>query len=194
MSNSKCKINPAMTVASLPSPSGRGPRRSSAESGVRGNAFQFGLAFRNVFLCAFSFCLLPFSFASDAPVSFRNCVQPILTKVGCNSGACHGAAAGKNGFKLSLRGYDPQFDYFAITRQSGGRRIVPSDPGRSLFLMKPSGAVPHKGGVRFTVDSKEYRVLSEWLAAGHPAPADDDPRIKGLEILPHDVILKPQGE
>lgn len=127
---------------------------------------------------------------SDAPWSFRNHVQSVLTKAGCNSGACHGAVAGKNGFKLSLRGYDPEADFLMITRQSRGRRIVPADPGRSLFLMKPTGAVPHKGGVRFAVESREYRVLAEWIAAGQPAPSAGDPRIERLEIVPEHVVLK----
>jgi Protein of unknown function (DUF1553)/Protein of unknown function (DUF1549) len=127
---------------------------------------------------------------NDAPWSFRNHVQSVLTKAGCNSGACHGAAAGKNGFKLSLRGYDPEADFRMITRQSRGRRIVPSDPGRSLILLKPTGAVPHKGGLRFVVDSREYRVLAEWIAAGQPAPSADDPRITRLEILPEAAVLK----
>ena len=85
--------------------------------------------------------------------------------MGCSSGACHGAAAGQNGFKLSLRGYDNDGDYLALTRHALGRRIIPSDPGRSLMLLKPTGAVPHKGGKRFEVDSVEYRILSEWIAA-----------------------------
>jgi Protein of unknown function (DUF1553)/Protein of unknown function (DUF1549) len=127
---------------------------------------------------------------SDVPWSFRNHVQSVLTKTGCNSGACHGAAAGKNGFKLSLRGYDPEADFLMITRQSRGRRIVPSDPGRSLILLKPTGAVPHKGGLRFAVDSHEYRVLAEWIAAGQPAPSPSDPRIERLEILPEHSVLK----
>lgn len=124
------------------------------------------------------------------PWSFRNHVQPVLTKAGCNSGACHGAVAGKNGFKLSLRGYDPQADFRTITRQARGRRIVPSDPGRSLFLTKPSGEIPHKGGIRFAVDSREYRVLAEWIAAGQPEPSAADPRIERLEVLPGHAILK----
>ena len=126
-----------------------------------------------------------------APWSFRNHVQSVLTKTGCNSGACHGAAAGKNGFKLSLRGYDPLADWKAITRHAGGRRIVTGDPGRSLLLTKPTGAVPHKGGTRFTIDSPEYRVLSEWIAAGAPAPASNDPRIERIEILPKHQQLAP---
>jgi hypothetical protein len=116
--------------------------------------------------------------------SFRNHVQSVLSKSGCNMGACHGAAAGKGGFKLSLRGYDPEADFRTLTRQARGRRIVPSDPGRSLILTKPSGAIPHKGGLRFDVDSLEYRAIAEWIAAGHPAPSDDDARLKQLEILP----------
>ena len=97
--------------------------------------------------------------------SFRNHVQPVLAKFGCSSGACHGAAAGKNGFKLSLRGYDDEGDFIALTRNAMGRRIVPSDPGRSLLLLKPTGTVPHKGGQKFTTDSLEYKVLAEWIAA-----------------------------
>jgi hypothetical protein len=116
--------------------------------------------------------------------SFRNHVESVLTKSGCNMGACHGAAAGKGGFRLSLRGYDPESDFRTLTRQARGRRIVPSDPGRSLILTKPSGAIPHKGGLRFQVDSPEYRVLAEWIAAGQIGPSEDDPRIQRLEILP----------
>ncbi len=116
--------------------------------------------------------------------SFRNHVQPVLSKSGCNMGSCHGALAGKGGFKLSLRGYDPDADFRTLTRQARGRRVVPSDPGRSLMLTKPSGAIPHKGGLRFDVDSLEYRAIAEWIAAGHPAPSDDDARLKQLEILP----------
>ncbi len=109
--------------------------------------------------------------AMDQPFqwSFRNHVESVLSKAGCNSGACHGALAGKKGFKLTLRAFDPVADYFYITRQARSRRVVLSDPGRSLVLLKPTGAVPHKGGVRFEVDSPEYAVLAEWLAAGAPS-------------------------
>lgn len=122
--------------------------------------------------------------------TFRNHVQSVLSKTGCNSGACHGASAGKNGFKLSLRGYDPEADFFAITRQSRGRRIVPDDPGRSLILTKPTGAIPHKGGVRFAENSAEYRVVAEWLAQGQVGPTPEDARIAKLEILPDASRLK----
>ncbi len=123
--------------------------------------------------------------------SFRNHVESVFSKTGCNSGACHGALAGKNGFKLSLRGYDPEGDFSTLTRQSRGRRMVPTDPGRSLLLTKPSGAVPHKGGLRFSPDSLEYRVIAEWIASGAAAPQASDPRVDRLEILPRGVVLKP---
>jgi hypothetical protein len=122
--------------------------------------------------------------------SFRNHVQPVLTKARCNSGACHGAAAGKNGFKLSLRGYDAAGDFAVLTRHARGRRIVPEDPGRSLVLTKPTGLIPHKGGTRFEPGSIDYRVLSEWIAQGTPPPRDDDPRLEGIEVLPSLSVLR----
>src|SRR5882724_5513168 len=82
---------------------------------------------------------------ADTP-SFRNDVIPMMTKIGCNSGACHGALAGKGGPKLSLRGYAPETDYFVLTRQAGGSRIDRLEPGKSLMLLKPTTAVPHGGG------------------------------------------------
>src|SRR5271166_6124174 len=88
--------------------------------------------------------------------SFTNQVIPILTRIGCNSGACHGALAGKGGLKLSLRGYDPDADHFVLTRQALGRRIDRLEPARSLFLRKPTLALPHGGGQKLEVDSPEY--------------------------------------
>lgn len=123
--------------------------------------------------------------------SFRNHVQPVLAKAGCSSGACHGAAAGQGGFRLSLRGYDDEGDWKSITRSALGRRIVLSDPARSLLLLKPTGTVPHKGGTKFEVGSLEYKILSEWIAAGAPPPKTDDARITTLEVSPEHVTLKP---
>ncbi len=127
----------------------------------------------------------------DRGRGFRNDVQPVLAKMGCNQGACHGALAGKGGFKLSLRGYDAMADYFAITRAARGRRIEPTDPGRSLVLAKPTMAVPHKGGLRFEPDSPAYEILSEWIASGAAAPTEDDPRILALKVFPAEVRLRP---
>jgi len=123
--------------------------------------------------------------------SFRNQIQPILAKAGCSSGACHGAAAGQNGFHLSLRGYDDTGDHLALTRNALGRRIFPPDAAQSLLLLKPTAAIPHKGGRRFEVDSPEYRLLADWIAAGTPGPAASDPHIDHIEILPAQARLQP---
>jgi hypothetical protein len=126
----------------------------------------------------------------DSARSFRNDVEPVFAKIGCNMGACHGALAGKGGFKLSLRGYDVMADYLAITRNARGRRIEPTDPGRSLLLAKPSMAVPHKGGLRLPVDSSGYQIIAEWLASGAEPPPDDEPVVEELELLPAEVTLQ----
>jgi len=125
----------------------------------------------------------------ERAVSFRNNVQPVLAKAGCNAGACHGAAAGQNGFRLSLRGYDNEGDFTTLTRQALGRRINPAEPGRSLLLLKSTGAVPHKGGKRFEVDSAEYRIIADWIASGTPGPSEADAKIERIEISPSHVIL-----
>jgi hypothetical protein len=125
--------------------------------------------------------------------SFRNDVIPVMTKMGCNQGACHGALAGKNGFKLSLRGYDPDADYDTLTRSSVGRRVSLADPAASLIVAKPSFAIPHGGGKRFAKDSLEYRVIEEWIAAGAPPPAANDVRIRELEVFPAAAVLAPEA-
>lgn len=128
---------------------------------------------------------------ADTP-SFRNQVLPILTKAGCNSGACHGALAGKGGFKLSLRGYDPITDHFVLTRQALGRRVDLVEPAQSLFLLKPTMTLPHGGGQRLDVGSRDYQLIAEWIAAGAPGPNDRDARITRLEVTPPQAALKPK--
>ncbi len=122
----------------------------------------------------------------DQPLAwnFRKDIEPVLARLGCNSGACHGALAGKGGFRLSLRGYDPSTDYFNIVKQDGGRRVELADPGRSLLLAKPTGAIPHKGGIRFTTDSPAYQRISGWIASGAEPPKANDPMVDRLEVLP----------
>src|ERR1700739_1875930 len=108
--------------------------------------------------------------AAEAPpqVNFLRDVAPILNKVGCTSGTCHGAAKGKNGFKLSLRGYDPEFDYQALLYALSGRRFNRSDPGRSLMLAKPTQEVAHGGGLRIEPGSPYYKTIYAWIAQGVP--------------------------
>jgi len=124
--------------------------------------------------------------------SFRNHVIPMMTRVGCNAGACHGALAGKGGLKLSLRGYDPEADHFVLTRQALGRRVNRIEPNKSLVLLKPTLAVPHGGGQKLEVGSPDYRLLADWIAAGAPGPKADDPVIQRLEVLPAAAVLKPK--
>ena len=131
----------------------------------------------------------PSLFAAEVP-SFRNQVQPILAKAGCSTGACHGAAAGQGGFKLSLLGYDNNGDHLAITHGANGRRVVFEEPSRSLFLLKATKLVPHKGGEKVKVGSPEFHILADWIAAGAPGPQENDVRIQKIEITPNHVTLK----
>jgi hypothetical protein len=126
--------------------------------------------------------------------SFRNDVLPVMTKMGCNSGPCHGAAAGKNGFKLTLRGYDPETDYYILTHQALARRTETMEPAKSLILLKPTLAIPHGGGKRFDTDSPEYEVISGWIAQGMPPPKDSDARVTEIQVLPRQASLRPGAE
>ena len=123
--------------------------------------------------------------------SFRNHVQSVLAKSGCNMGSCHGALAGKGGFKLSLRGYDTEADFLSITQKARGRRVELSDPGRSLILAKPTAALPHKGGLKLAVGSRDYQVLSEWVAAGANGPSEADAELERISVTPEAALLKP---
>ena len=119
-------------------------------------------------------------------------VNPVLSKVGCNAGTCHGAKDGKAGFKLSLRGYDPIYDVRSFTDDIASRRVNVASPDASLMLMKATGAVPHEGGQRMTVGSKYYGVLRQWIAAG--AKLDEStPRVTGIELLPRDPVVQVVG-
>jgi hypothetical protein len=113
----------------------------------------------------------------------------VLSKAGCNQGVCHGNQNGKNGFKLSLRGEDPAWDYSALTRDMLGRRINKDHPAESLILLKPTAAIPHEGGKRFAVDSLEYRILAGWIAAGMPPDSPDAPALRRIAVTPAEQIL-----
>ncbi len=126
--------------------------------------------------------------AGAQAVSFRNDVMAVLSKGGCNMGACHGNQNGKGGFKLSLRGQDPAADFAALTRDALGRRTDPHRPAESLILLKPTAAVPHEGGRRFGPDAPEYDILRRWVAAGTPADPADTPRLKSLTVTPEEVF------
>jgi hypothetical protein len=133
--------------------------------------------------------------AAEAPkVTYLRDVAPIFNKTSCTSGPCHGAAKGKNGFKLSLRGYDPQFDYEALLYDLSGRRFNRADPARSLMLAKPTQEVAHAGGLRFETTSDYYKTIFNWIAQGVPYgdPAKDS--VARLEVEPKEIFMSKPGE
>ena len=127
---------------------------------------------------------LPAAAEDDRKMSFRHDVLPVLSKAGCNGGGCHGALAGKGGFRLSLNAYDPATDHYNITRENRGRRIEFAAPASSLFVTKPTAAVRHKGGKVLHENSEAYRILTRWIQQGAPGPSDGDPTIERVEMSP----------
>ena len=126
------------------------------------------------------------------PISFVQHVQPAFSRMGCNAGTCHGSRLGKNGFKLSLRGYDPLFDHRAFTDDIGARRINRAAPDQSLMLLKSTGSIPHVGGVRTNPGEPYYEMVRQWIAEG--ARLDlDAPRVQSVEILPQNPVLPRAG-
>jgi hypothetical protein len=126
------------------------------------------------------------------PVSFVRDVMPVMSKIGCNAGTCHGAAKGKNGFKLSLRGYDPLADHQALTDDVEGRRFNRAAPEQSLMLLKPSGGVPHQGGVLIQVGDPYYRILYDWIADGVRLDLNV-PRVTSIDISPRSPVMSLPG-
>lgn len=116
--------------------------------------------------------------------SFRQDIEPVLTRAGCNMGACHGKLSGQNGFKLSLRGYAPELDHGWLTTDLTARRISPAHPEDSLLVLKPLGKVPHEGHARFGEGSRYHRTLVDWIAARAPGPDTNEADITRLEVLP----------
>jgi hypothetical protein len=128
---------------------------------------------------------------AEPAYSFRHEVMAVLSRAGCNQGACHGYSLGKNGFKLSLRGSDPEPDFEAITRHSAGRRVNYQSPETSLLLAKPLGDIPHEGGVRFRRGSLSHEILLNWLRQGAPGDLEDKARVTGVRLVPDKLVLRP---
>ena len=124
----------------------------------------------------------------DASVDFRRDVNPVLSRAGCNQGTCHGAQQGRNGFRLSLRGYDPVFDRRALTDDLKARRINPASPEDSLMLRKPLGLTPHEGGVLMTYGDPYHTILRRWIADGSRVDLAS-PKVERLEIFPQNPVV-----
>ena len=127
-------------------------------------------------------------------VSFRNEIEPVLTKLGCNMGACHGSQHGKGGFKLSLLGFEADPDYTAIVKSAEGRRVTPFAPEESLLLLKPTLAVAHGGGKRFEEGSPEFDLFRLWLEQGAPGPSAADPSVTAVRVYPEHRLMGPSEE
>ncbi len=126
---------------------------------------------------------------NQVPINFKNQIVPIFTKLGCNSGGCHGKASGQNGFKLSLLGFYPDEDHEFLVKENRGRRLFPSSPGDSLLLLKATGRSPHGGGKRMDVDSYEFRLISRWVEQGMPYGSDKDAYVAGIKCLPEGRVM-----
>ncbi len=129
----------------------------------------------------------------ERPISFLLDVIPVFTKAGCNSGNCHGSSRGKDGFQLSLFGFDPESDYFRLTREQIGRRVNLALPEESLIIEKGLGRVPHTGGERFTTNSPLYHTLMTWLNAGAPEDKTNIASVVKVEVMPRHAVLEGEG-
>ena len=129
--------------------------------------------------------------AADIPVSFSQEIEPIITKAGCNSGGCHGASLGRGGFRLSLFGFDPAFDHAQIVQSNEGRRVVVSDPERSILLAKPALVMEHGGGEKLKPHGRDYVRVRQWLEDGAPPPGAKDPQVVKLEVFPPARVMEP---
>ena len=126
-------------------------------------------------------------------VSFVRDVEPALSRVGCNAGTCHGSAKGKKGFKLSLRGYDPDYDYAQLVDDLAGRRFNRADPDQSLMLLKPTTGVPHEGGHVLEPGSPAYAILRDWIAQGVKSDVGTTARVASLEVFPPTIEVAREG-
>jgi len=136
----------------------------------------------------------PAAKAAEPDVSFRRDVMPVFFRAGCNVGGCHGSARGKDGFRLSLFGFDPAGDYFRLTQQIVGRRIDLAMPEQSLVLLKATGKVPHTGGELFKKDTEYYKTLLKWIEAGAPDDTAEVALPVSISIVPDKIVFEAKDE
>lgn len=125
----------------------------------------------------------------NAPIDFGRQIVPLLTKLGCSGGSCHGKLGGQNGFALSLFGHDPEFDFRALVRESRGRRITPTAPESSVMLLKATGAMAHAGGKRVEPGSDHYKLLRRWIASGTPFGGPHAPSLMKISVHPENRVM-----
>lgn len=125
----------------------------------------------------------------DLPINFGNMIIPIFTKLGCNSGGCHGKASGQGGFKMSLLGFEPDLDFTSLVKEARGRRLFPASPEASLLLQKAAGQIAHGGGKRMEVGSDEYKLIRRWIASGMPFGEKEDPVVTKISVYPEHRVL-----
>ena len=137
-----------------------------------------------------SICFATSTFAAE-PLSFVRDIQPILTKAGCNAGACHAKAiTGQRGFRLSVLGFEPEEDYEAIVKQGKGRRVFPAAPEESLIITKGAAIVPHTGGKKIEPGSEHYQTLVRWITEGMPYQQKDEATLTEIAVEPSRITLK----
>ncbi|MFN6051985.1 MAG: DUF1549 and DUF1553 domain-containing protein [Planctomycetia bacterium] len=130
---------------------------------------------------------------ADRPISFKLDVMPIFMRTGCNQGGCHGAARGKDGFRLSLFGFDPDGDHYRLTRELNGRRINLAIPEESLLVEKGAGKVPHTGGQKFAVGDQYFNEIIRWLDAGAPVDSASIATPLSIDVYPNKVVMNGKG-
>jgi hypothetical protein len=130
----------------------------------------------------------------DRPIDFANEIVPLLSRYGCNAGGCHGKASGQNGFKLSLFGFDTNFDYQALVSEGRGRRVFASSASQSLLLRKATGQAPHGGGRRIEPDTEAYRLIQRWVEQGLPRAAEKAVKLTGIKVFPPERLMRTGAE
>ena len=131
---------------------------------------------------------------ANLPINFANQIVPIFTKLGCNSGGCHGKVGGQNGFKLSLLGFEPELDYTTLVKEGRGRRLFPAAPDSSLLLLKATGADGPRRRQADGVGSDEYKLVRRWIAAGMPFGKPSDPTVTKITVYPEHRVLTAQSK
>ncbi len=145
---------------------------------------------RRLLLIQIALVLSCLNLHAEEPLSFVRDIQPILTKSGCNAGACHAKAiTGQRGFRLSVLGFEPEEDYEAIVKQCKGRRVFPPAPEESLLITKGAAIVPHTGGKKLEPDSEMYKTLVRWVAQGMPYTQPNEPTLEAIAAEPARITL-----